>query len=177
MLAAEPGLAEAEEAASKPPIPLERWAVPALALILVAAIALALLARPGASLLPFPWQDGQRTTLERQLRQSLFLKIDRAAKVYFLVMAHYPDSLDDLVDFGLLSPADLDDPAGYRLAYSTDEVGYRIDALNPRATAGGTDRGAAEGLSTTESITGDFLLDPQWLRVAATEEAPLVLLD
>ena len=168
---------EIPEAAPAPPVALERIVVPLLAIALVVAITVVLLARPGASLLPYPWQDNQRTTLERQLRQSLFLKIDRAAKVYFLVMAHYPDSLDDLVDFGLLSPADLDDPAGYRLAYSTDEVGYRIDALNPRATAGGTDRGAAEGLSTTESITGDFLLDPQWLRVAATEEAPLVLLD
>ena len=174
------GLA-AVEAERPPAIAIERWAVPALALGLVAAMILALLPRPGASLLPFPWQDNQRNALERQLRQSLFLKIDRAAKVYFLVKAHYPDSLDDMIELGLLSPADLRDPAGYALSYSTDEVGYRIDLVEPgaRGPAGpaAAEGQTAEALGTTESITGDFLLDPQWLRLGTTEEAPLVLLD
>ena len=66
------------------------------------------------------------------------------------------------------------DPAGYPLAYSTDDVGYRIDLLErPIGRAG---QEVAE-LGTTESITGDFLLDPQWLRPGTIEEVPLVLLD
>ncbi len=175
------GEMEIPEAEPPPPIALERLVVPLLAVFLVVAMVVALLARPGATLLPYPWQDNQRTALERQLRQSLFLKIDRAAKVYFLVRAHYPDSLDDLVELGLISAADLHDPAGHVLSYSTDEVGYRVELVDRRGGGaedpGGAGVPMAEGLSTTESITGDFLLDPQWLRVGASEEAPLVLLD
>jgi hypothetical protein len=96
-------------------------------------------------------------------------KIDRAAKTYFLVEAHYPDSLDDLAELGLLSPADLLDPSGSPIGYSTDDVGYRVEIQDTELLD--------EGLGTSESITGDFLLDPQWLSSGSRDEEPLKLLD
>lgn len=175
----EPGDLAGIEADQEPAVPAgppkaERWIGPALAALFLAALVWSLVPRPGsavlgASLLPFTWQDDQRGAFERQVRQSLFLRIDRAAKIYFLVDAHYPDSLEDLAEAGLLSPADLYDPTGYPLAYTTDEVGYRIYVDTPD--------GSGEDLDATESITGDFLLDPQWLQLATSERAPLVLLD
>lgn len=153
--------AAAEESAWIP------WTGPALAAILAAAVIFAVLAHPGAGLLPFPWQDNHRTALERQLRQSLLHKIDRAAKTYFLVEAHYPDSLGELVELGLLSETDLRDPSGSPIVYSTDDVGYRVELQDSQLVE--------EGLGTSESITGDFLLDPQWL--SFRDEEPLFLLD
>ena len=140
-----------------------------LAVVLMLTIVLSLFERPGAVLLPFPWQENQRETIERQLRYSLFLKIDRAARAYFLVQAHYPDSLQELVDLGLLSSSDLRDPAGYELSYSSAALRYRIDLLD--------DGQIVEGLGTSESATGDFLLDPQILRTGGAQEVPLVLLE
>jgi len=170
---ADVGLGVEDEAPSHPairgPSVVQRWVGPGLGALLTLVLALTLAFRPEAYLLPFPWQDTQRGTVERQLRQALFTKIDRAAKAYFLVQAHYPDALQELVDLGLLSPADLRDPAGHTLAYSTDEVSYRIDVVE--------DGEPIEGLGSTEAITGDFLLDPQWLRSGGAEEEPLVLLD
>jgi hypothetical protein len=167
------GLSDEDEALSRPaprgPSVVQRWIGPGLGALLAAVLALTLAVQPEDYLLPFPWQGTQRGTVERQLRQALFTKIDRAAKAYFLVQAHYPDSLQELVDLGLLSPADLRDPAGHTLSYSTDEVSYHLDVVE--------DGEPIEGLGTTEAITGDFLLDPQWLRSGGAEEEPLVLLD
>lgn len=145
------------------------WVGPALAAILLVATFLFLFQRPVALLLPFPWQDTPRSTVERQLRQSLFQRIDRGARTYFLMEAHYPDDLSDLRSLGLISGVDLRDPAGYVLDYSTDQVSYRIRLLDGDETV--------EGLGNTEAITGDFLVDPQFLDSAATAESPLVLLD
>ena len=148
---------------------LQKLAGPLLAAVLLFAVTLSLFDRPGNVLLPFPWQENQRETIERQLRYSLFLKIDRAARAYFLIQAHYPDSLQELVDLGLLSPADLRDPAGYQLSYTSADLRYRIDLLDKKGNV-------VEGLGTGESANGDFLLDPRILRTGGTQEVPLVLL-
>ncbi len=145
------------------------WAGVALAALLATAVLLSVFLRPGAGLLPFPWQDNHRIAVERQLRQSLLQKIDRAAKTYFLVQAHYPDTLGDLVEMGMLSAADLRDPSGSPVIYTTDDVGYRIELRDPRLPD--------EDLGTSESITGDFLLDPQWLSSGNRDEVPLYLID
>ncbi len=148
---------------------LHRWIGPALAAVLIGVLVLSFLRYPGRVLLPFPWQTNQRSTVEQQLRQSLFQKIDRAAKAYFLVQAHYPDSLADLVELGLLSEVDLRDPAGYTLSYSTNDVSYTIELLD--------DGKAVEGLGTSEAITGDFLLDSQFFHSSSQDEKPLYLID
>ncbi len=148
---------------------IQRWVGPALAIVLALAVGLALLLKPGSFLLPFPWQDSQRTTVQRQLRQSLYLKIDRAAKTYFLVEVHYPNYLEDLVDGGLVTGADLSDQTGSPLDYSTDDVSYRIVPV--------IDDRRDQDLATTEAITGDFLLDPQFLRPPSSDVPPLYLID
>ncbi len=147
---------------------IQRWIGPALAALLVVAVGLALFLRPGSFLLPFPWQDGQRITVQRQLRQSLYLKIDRSAKTYFLIEVHYPETLRELADGGLLTAAELSDQTGSELAYSTDDVSYRIVPV--------VDGRRDQELATTEAITGDFLLDPQFLRSPSSDVPPLFLL-
>ena len=162
---------EAEPAAPERPLPapslLARWIGPALAALLLAGLVMAMLDRPAAVLLPFSWQDNSRSTVERQIRQSLYRRVDTAAKTYFLLEGKYPDSLPQMVDRGLISPADVIDPAGYRLVYQASEGSYRIWLDD--------DGQRIEGLGTTEAITGDFLVDPQFLSTAS--EPPLVLLD
>ena len=160
--------ADAQQAAPTASL-VQVWIGPALAIALAVLLGLAFYLRQDSFLLPFPWQERQRSTVERQLRQSLYLKIDRAAKTYFLVEVHYPSSLQDIVAFGLVSTADLRDQAGGELSYSTDDVTYRIVPL--------VDGRLAQELSTTEAITGDFLLDPQFLRAPSSDVPPLVLLD
>lgn len=141
---------------------------PVLALVFLVGLVLALNQRPSSFLLPFPWQENQQGTVERQLRYSLFMKIDRATRAYVLSHDAYPSSLQDLVEVGLLAAADLKDPAGYELSYSSDAVSYRIDLL---------DNGeVVEGLGTSATMTGDFLLDDRMLDSEGDSENPLVLL-
>lgn len=156
---------------AEPPLPAPtgavQWVGPGLAVLLLVGIFLAMVLRPAGLLLPFPWQENSRSTFERQIRQSLFRKVDRAAKTHYLIESEFPESLDQLVARGLIAPADLADPAGYDLVYTDNETSYRIvlqDGDHP-----------VEGLGTTEAITGDFLVDPQFLATAS--EPPLVLLD
>ncbi|MEM9555126.1 MAG: DUF4388 domain-containing protein [Acidobacteriota bacterium] len=148
---------------------LLRWIGPALAVLLAVGLAAGLVLRPSSMLLPFSWQENQRSTIDRQIRQSVFQRIDRAARTYFLMEAHYPDRLADLVSSGLVSDSDLRDPAGYELDYATDALSYRV-----RLRSGNQQ---IEGLGAAEAITGDFLVDPQFLSAAANAQAPLVLLD
>ena len=149
--------------------PIDRIIGPALAAIILIGLLLTFQFRPGSFLLPFPWQGNQRDTVHQNLRQTLFGKIEQAANAYFLMQAHYPDTLLQLVELGLLDESDLNDPAGYRLDYSPNEVGYRIDLV---------DRGQiVEGLGTTEAIRGDFLLNHRFFRAVPGEGVPLVLLD
>lgn len=145
------------------------WGGLGLAVLLLLAIGLTVLSRPVALLLPFSWQENSRSTMERQVRESLFQRIDRSARTYFLMEAHYPDTLEELRGRGMISGVDLQDPAGYDLDYSPESVSYRIQLQD--------DGQAVEGLGNTEAITGDFLVDPQFLKAAASAEAPLVLLD
>lgn len=148
---------------------MQRWIGPVLASALVAFMVLSFLLRQDAILLPFPWQEQQRSLVQRQLRQSLYLKLDRAAKTYFLTEVHYPGSLEEIAAIGLVARSDLRDQSGGALRYSTDDTTYRIvPQLDGRR---------AQDLSTTEAITGDFLLDPQFLRSTSSDRPPLVLLD
>ena len=145
------------------------WAAAAMAVILLLALGAVMTSRPVSTLLPFPWQDNERHSAENKVRDALFQRIDRAARTFFLLEARYPDRLDELVDYGLLLSDDLQDPGAHELTYETNGVSYSI-----RLKSEGQ---AIEGLGTTEAITGDFLVDPQFLSEAAQAQAPLVLLD
>jgi hypothetical protein len=121
-------------------------------------------------MLPFPWQQRERDGLARDQRAALYLKIDQAAKTWFLLQGRFPDRLQEMVAAGLLSAGDLADSEGHRLLYEPSEESYTLDPL---------ERGRpVPGAGATEAITGNFLLDPELLNVPSESSVqPLVLLD
>lgn len=142
----------------------------AMGSLLAALLLTVLWIAPNALLLPFPWQETERHALAREQRASLYLKIDRAAKTFFLLEGRFPDRPGELVDAGLLVPADLIDPLGLPLQYAASEESYTLRPLRNGKPL--------EGEETTEAITGNFLLDPEFLAFSPeSAQAPLVLLD
>ena len=120
-------------------------------------------------LLPFPWQEGLRQSVLDEQTSAVYLKIDRAAKTSFLLKGHFPERLDQLIAYSYLTGRDLVDPAGRRLGYASQVAGYLIYP---------EDEGeAAPGASRTETVTGNFLLDPEFVPEKTVEQPPLVLLD
>ena len=142
----------------------------ALAAILATLAVLLLLLAPSAVVIPFPWQDAERLALAGEQKASLYQKIDRAAKTWFLLEGRFPERLDQLVTAGFLSPRDLADPHGRPFHYSVTEESYTLQPL--------VDGKPVPGEGTTEAITGNFLLDPGFLALPTQSSAqPLVLLD
>jgi hypothetical protein len=152
------------------PPPSLGWVGRSLA-VLLAVLVVATLARvPDSLLLPFPWQQHEREILVRDQRAALYLKIDRAAKTWYLLKGSFPDHLQDLVSAGLLSSSDLKDPEGRPLHYAAAEESYTLRPLEHGRPV--------PGAETTEAITGNFLLDPEVLNTTPeSTAAPLVLLD
>lgn len=140
-----------------------------LALAAAVLVVALLLGRPDRLVLPFPWQAGQRQDLAQVQRAALHLKIDRAAKTFFLLEGHFPDDLALLQAAGLLGRSDLRDPQGYLLSYKANGESYIVQ---PQA-----DGQLVAGVEATEAITGNFLLDPEFITVTPDSQAPLVLLD
>jgi hypothetical protein len=146
------------------------WVGRTLAALLAVLVVASLLRLPDALMIPFPWQQREREALVRDQRASLYLKIDRAAKTWFLLKGSFPDRLQDLVSAGLLSSSDLRDPEGRPLRYAAAEESYTLQSM-----AGGK---PVPGAETTDAITGNFLLDPEFLNAPPeSTAAPLVLLD
>lgn len=142
----------------------------ALAAALALLLGAVLLTRPEALILPFPWQARERADLAQDQRASLYLKIDRAAKTYFLLEGHFPPNLAQLQKAGLLAGGDLSDPQGHAFHYAVTEESYALQPLQG-------DR-PIPGAETSEAITGNFFLDPELLTVPTESTAPpLVLLD
>jgi hypothetical protein len=164
--AGKPKPQEEAEMVSTPPLALGR----ALAAGLVGLLLAAGLWQSGKLFFPASWQEAEREVFTRTQRLAQFQKIDRAAHTHFLLAGHYPDDLGRLIDLGLLDHEDLRDSAGRTLAYATDGVSYSLQPLENGQ--------ALVELSSAEGITGDFLLDPDFLKLPkAPQEAPLVLLD
>jgi len=146
------------------------WGGRILALLLALLAVVSLWRAPDSLMVPFSWQARERAALARDQRAALYLKIDRAAKTWFLLKGSFPDRLEDLVKAALLSPADLKDPEGRPLRYTAGEESYTLQPMEGGKPAPGTE--------ATEAITGNFLLDPEVLNVAPeSKAAPLVLLD
>ncbi len=119
--------------------------------------------------LPLPWQTENRADLEKALRLSIYQRIDRAAKTYYLVEGRFPNDLERLIERELLSRAELFDPLGRPLAVTPDAESYVVQPV---------DHGRpVDSAAARESTTGNLLLDSRYL---APEEAstkpPLVLL-
>ena len=124
----------------------------------------------GRFLLPFPWQEGLRQSVLDEQTSAVYLKIDRAAKTSFLLNGHFPERLGELIADSYLTPRDLVDPAGRSLGYASQVAGYLI---YPEEGA----NAAAPGAARTETVSGNFLLDPEFVPEKTVEQAPLVLLD
>jgi hypothetical protein len=154
--------------------PAEAVRRPALARAVAALLAVLLLAvlylAPGVAVVPFPWQGEERLALAHEQQASLSLKIDRAAKTWFLLEGRFPEHLSQLVQAGYLSPGDLVDPEGHPLQYSVTPESYTLQPMNAGKPVPGTE--------ASEAITGNFLLDPEFLILPEESAAqPLVLLD
>jgi hypothetical protein len=146
------------------------WAGRLLAAVLAVLAIAALLRFSDALMLPFPWQERERGDLIRERRSALYLKIDHAAKTWFLLKGSFPDRLEDLAASGLLSTADLKDPQGHPILYVASEDSYTLEPVESGKPV--------LGAETSEAITGNFLLDPEFLKLSNESTAqPLVLLD
>src|SRR3954465_14703994 len=151
------------------PPPSLGWVGRSLA-VLLAVLVVATLRVPSSLLLPFPWQQHERETLVRDQRAALYLKIDRAAKTWYLLKGSFPDHLQELVSAGLLASSDLKDPEGRPLQYAATEESYTLKPLENGKPV--------PGAEATEAVTGNFLLDPEVLSTTPESTvAPLVLLD
>ena len=151
-------------------VPLaHRMAAAGLGVAVAAALVVAARQAPERLLLSLPWEQGERAAFVRNQRESLYGKIETAAKTACLRDGRFPDQLGQLRDSGLLSPSDLTDPGGEPLLYSVREDGYTLqatDAGKPLADA-----------DTSGSIAGNFLLDPSFSQTSPQKGPPIVLLD
>ena len=140
--------------------------LPLAAMVLLVAV---LSWGPNLILYPGFWLEPERLAFEQQTRMSVYLKIDRAAKTFFLLEGRFPEDLQTLVARNLLSSGDVVGSGGRLLRYHPGDRGYRIppaaDGIDP-------------GINHPEAIAGDFFLDPEYVvRASAEVEMPLVLLD
>ncbi|MEK7315376.1 MAG: hypothetical protein AAB011_04295, partial [Candidatus Eisenbacteria bacterium] len=151
----------------------EVWLGRLLAAIVVLAMAafLVLVAvRPATVLLPFPWHRTERAAFEKQQLASKALAFDRAARTYFLIEGRYPDRLVELAERRLVARRSLTDRLGSRLVYRADAVSYSLEV--------GAGPGESRPPVVSETISGDFALDPDYFRGLGDDEGiPLILLD
>jgi len=145
------------------------WPSRALGFVAIALLLLLAVREPSRFLLPFPWQESLRRAVVDEQTSAAYLKIDRAAKTAFLLDGHFPAALDEMATDLYLTPRDLVDPVGRRLGYASQVAGYLIYLEDEGDVAPGTSR--------TETITGNFLLDPEFVPETSIELPPLVLLD
>jgi hypothetical protein len=125
---------------------------------------------PSKLLFPYPWLRSDRATFERQGRVAQALLIDRAARTHYLLEGAYPARLEELVERQLLPKRALRSSAGGGLGYRAEALSYTLAPESPNAAEG--------ALGVTETIAGDFAVDPEFFRGLREEEGiPLVLLD
>jgi hypothetical protein len=141
-----------------------------VALLPVILLIVFLLTEPALLFLPFPWEDAPRQALAHSQRAALYLKIDRAAKTFYLLEARFPERLTQLQQLELLSGADLRDSQGHEIRYSVRDDGYKLQPVDGRGAP-------VRGAETNDAVTGNFLLDSEFISVSPDSQAPLVLLD
>ena len=146
------------------------WVARVAPILVLLLLLTAVVWRPNSLVYPFFWLETERLELEKQRRTSVYQKIDRAAKTFFLLEGRFPDDLHSLVGRGLLAAEDVVGAGGRVLGYLPGDRGY---VIRPGA-ADGTD----PGVSRNEAIAGNFFLDPEFvIQPPDRGPAPLVLLD
>lgn len=145
------------------------WPGRLLAVVPLLLAGLVLLRSPLGLILPLPWQGAQRGAVIQALAGSSYLRLDQAAKAFFLLEGHFPAAIQELARRGFLGRAELADPLGRPLAWAAQATTYDVAPVE-----GGV---SLSEQGTTEAVTGNFLLDPEFLTLARTDRKPLVLLD
>lgn len=146
------------------------WILPVLAVAALVLLGFAFYRAPSEVLLPFPWQEGPRQALEDGKQSAYFTKMDRAAKIYYLLHSRFPDRLEELAKLHLLSPRDLRDPQGNPLHYQRGDLSYDLAPAGPQ--------GPQEELGNSEAVTGNFLLDLDFFTLDdSAADRPIILLD
>jgi hypothetical protein len=126
--------------------------------------------RPPVLLLPFPGQAETRAALEQQRRVGRYLAIDCGARTFYLLEGRYPSRLEELVNRELVAERTLADTSGRPLDLSAEAETYQLRPLE--------DGRPVPDQGITESVAGDFLLDPGFFGGLQEETGvPLVLLD
>jgi hypothetical protein len=147
-----------------------RWIASVAPALVVGVLATMVVWQPNSLVYPFFWLETERLELQKQRRASVYAKIDRAAKTFFLLDGRFPDDLHTLVARGLLAPDDIVGARGRILTYEPEDRGYVIRDV----ASDGTD----PGVTRTEAIAGDFFLDPEFvIQAPDSGPTPLVLLD
>jgi hypothetical protein len=137
---------------------------------LAAVLIFMVVSSPGRFLAPLQEQENLRLEMENDRRASVYLKIDRAAKTFFLLDGLFPGDLESLVERRLLSKADLRLRDGETLGYAASPASYRITRFT-------RDQQEPGDMVFTETIDGNFLLDPEFVIRDDRELQPLILLD
>ncbi len=140
-----------------------------LAMLPLVVAGLVLFRTPLAAILPFPWQAAQRGAVVQALAGSAYLRLDQAAKAYFLLEGSFPPALEELRRRGLVGRAELSDPLGRPFAWAAQATTYDVAPVVAGVSL------AEEG--ATEAVTGSFLLDSDFLTLVRVDRKPLVLLD
>ncbi len=146
------------------------WPGRVMAVLPVLLALLMLIRTPILLVLPIPWQNSARREIERELVEAAHIPIDQAAKAYFLLKGKLPERLEDLESLRLISRAQLRDPLRRPWSWVPNSVSYELAP-------------AADGipdpqLLLSEAISGNFLLDPDFLSLSrSVGEKPLILLD
>ena len=134
------------------------------------AAAVVLVMQPTRILLPFPWQGGLQKDYQKEGRRLVHFNVEQAATTFFLLNGRYPEEMSELESVRLLASRDMFDPSGARLRLSSATASFLVETESP-------DEGAAD-TSFASAITGNFLLDPEFLSMPAeSTDPPLVLLD
>lgn len=145
------------------------WTAFGLAAAALVGVLLAAFQAPTRLLLPLETHREVDASLQRQQRSAFYVKLDRAAKTHYLLEGSFPDDLGELVEERLLAPADLAAMTGERLAYADAAVSYLVRLGEDSSGEGKSHR--------TETISGHFLLDPDFVVPEVIEFPPLILLD
>ncbi len=153
---------------ARPGVATLLWPGRLLGLLVVALLVVVLMRVPLHLPLPLPWQLADRADLERSLRVSIYQKIDRAAKTYYLIEGRFPNDLERLVERDLLSRAELVDPRGRPLAITPQAESYVVQPV---------DNGRpVDSAASTEATTGNLLLDSRYLAPEEVSDQPAVVL-
>jgi hypothetical protein len=139
-----------------------------LALAMLIGLAALVVLAPERLFVPLDGQERIRTGFVTEVHGSLFAKVDQAAKTFFLLRGGFPEDLDQLIELNLLGIQDDRLADERRLSYTEAPVSYLLSIEGETRL---------DTPIRTETISGDFLLDPEFSPPELLDTPPLVLLD